>query len=185
MIMSIQLEEILNRFHTTSKRAALEALEILREQGWLTDGSLQGVAMCRAVLHGANLENANLCCGGLHQADLQWANLSGANFRGAKLSLCNLSGSNMKGTKIENADFYKANLRGVQNLTDEQLKNASRLCGATMPNGDRYDGRFALFGDLALAEWNNVDTSDADAMAEFYGVSVEVYSQNLLEKMPL
>jgi uncharacterized protein YjbI with pentapeptide repeats len=93
MIIKIQLEEVLNRFHSTSKRTALEALEILRERGWLTDGSLQGTAMCRAVLHGANLYNANLCCGRLHQADPQWANLSRVNFRGAKLSLGNLSGS--------------------------------------------------------------------------------------------
>ena len=138
--MNTQLEEILNHLHTTGKRAALQAIEELRNQGWLTDGSLHGVGLCRAFLQDANLEDADLCCAGLHQADLEWANLSGANLRAAKLSLSNLSGANMKDAKLDNADFYKANLRGVQNLTDGQLYKASRLCGAIMPDGARYDG---------------------------------------------
>jgi uncharacterized protein YjbI with pentapeptide repeats len=184
MIMNTQLEEILSRLHTTKKRATLHAVKELRDRGWLTDGSLQGVALCKALLINANLENANLCCAGLHQADLQWANLSSTNLRGAKLSLCNLSGSNMKNAKLDNADLYKANLRGVQNLTDEQLRKVSRLCGAILPDGERYDGRYSLFGDLALAEWNNVCTSDPDAMAEFYGVSIDVYIREQHEKVP-
>jgi len=182
--MNTRLEEILNHFRTTGQSDALDAVEELRDRGWLTDGSLQGVGLCKACLQGANLENANLCCAGLHQADLEWANLSGANLQAAKLSLCNLSGSNLENTKLDNADLYKANLRGVQNLTDEQLMKASRLCGATMPNGDRYDGRFALFGDFALAGWNNVDTSDVNAMAEFYGVPTDIYTKEVLEKVP-
>ena len=175
--MNAQLEELLNRLLTTKTRTALQAIDELRDRGWLTDGSLHGVALCRASLHGGNLEDANLCCAGLHQASLEWANLSGANLRAAKLSLCNLSGANMKDAKLDNADFYKANLRGVQNLTNEQLLKASRLCGAIMPDGERYDGRYSLFGDLALAEWNNVDTGDPEAMAEFYGVTVDVYTK--------
>lgn len=182
--MNTQLEEILNQLHTTGKRAALQAVKELRDKGWLTDGSLRGVALCKACLQGANLEDADLCCVGLHQANLEWANLSNANLQAAKLSLCNLSGSNMENAKLDNADFYKANLRGVQNLTDEQLLKASRLCGATMQNGERYDGRFSLFGDLSLAEWNHVDTSDAGAMAKFYGVPVDVYTRERLEKIP-
>ncbi len=182
--MNIQLEEILNRFHTTDNRVALQAVDELRELGWLTDGSLHGVGLCRANLQGANLANASFCCAGFHQADLVWSNLSGANLQAAKLSLCNLSSSNLKNANLDSTDFFKANLHGVQNLTDEQLLKASRLCGATMPDGERYDGRFSLFGDLALAEWNNVDPSDASAMAEFYGVPLEVYTQGQLIKTP-
>jgi uncharacterized protein YjbI with pentapeptide repeats len=184
-MMNTRIEELLNRLRTNSNRAALKAVDELRAQGWLTDGSLQGVAMCKAPLQGANLSNANLCCAGLHQAHLEWADLSGAALRATKLSLCNLSGANLKDAKLENADFFKANLRGVQNLTDDQLRQTARLLGSTLPNGERYDGRFSLFGDLALAEWNNVDTSDSRAMAEFYGVSLESYTQGQLEKVPV
>ena len=182
--MNTQLEELLTQLRTASNRAALKATDSLREKGWLTDGSLQGVGLCKAPLQGANLADANLCCAGLHQANLEWANLSGASLRATKLSLCNLNGTNLKNAKVENADFYKANLRGAQNLTDDQLVLVSRLWGATMPNGERYDGRFSLFGDLALAQWNNVDTSDSLAMAEFYGVPLDVYTQGQLEKVP-
>ena len=182
--MNTQLEEFLIQLRTSSNRAALKTIEGLRDRGWLTDGSLQGVGLCKAPLQGANLTDANLCCAGLHQASLEWADLTNANLRATKLSLCNLSGANLKNTKMENADFYKASLRGVQNLTDDQLLLAARLWGATMPNGERYDGRFSLFGDLALAQWNNVDTSDSRAMAEFYGVPLDVYTQGQLEKVP-
>jgi len=183
--MKKQIDELLNRLRTNSNRVALRAVDELRAEGWLTDGSLQGVAMCKAPLQGANLADANLCCAGLHQANLEWADLSGAVLRAAKLSLCILSGANLKNAKLENADFFKASLRGVKNLTDEQLMQAARLLGSTLPNGERYDGRFSLFGDLALAEWNNVDTSDSRAMAEFYGVSLESYTQGQLEKVPM
>jgi len=181
--MKTQIEKLLNQLRTTDNQAALQVVEELRDQDWLTDGSLQGVALCKSPLQGANLTDANLCCAGLHQANLEWANLTNANLRATKLSLCNLSGANFKNTKIENADFYKANLRGVQNLSDDQLLLASRLWGATMQNGERYDGRFSLFGDLALAQWNDVDTSDSRAMAEFYGVTLDVYSQGQLVKV--
>lgn len=179
--MNIQLEEILNRVHTTDNRVAIQAVDELRELGWLTDGSLHGIGLCKANLQGANLANANLCCVGLHQADLEWSNLSGAQLQAAKLSLCNLSSSNLKNANLDSTDFFKVNLHGVQNLTDEQLLKASRLCGATMPDGERYDGRFSLFGDLSLAKWNNFDTSDFEAMAEFYGIPVDVYTQGQLE----
>ena len=179
--MNTQLEELLSHLRTTGNREALEAIGQLRDEGWLTDGSMQGVAMCRAPLQGANLEDANLCCVGLHQANLAGANLSRAKLQGAKLSLCNLHGADLKDAEIENADFYKASLNGTQNLTEAQLMLASRLMGVTMPNGERYDGRFSLFGDLALAEWSNIDTDDPEAMAAFYGVSLDVYQKGQLE----
>jgi hypothetical protein len=181
--MNTQLEELISHLRTTRNREALKAIDQLRDKGWLTDGSMQGVAMCRAPLQGANLENANLCCVGLHQANLAGVNLSRAKLQGAKLSLCNLHGANLKDAKLDNADFYKASLNGTQNLTEEQLMLASRLVGATMPNGERYDGRFSLFGDLALAEWSTIDIDDPEAMAAFYGVPLEVYQKGQLEKV--
>jgi uncharacterized protein YjbI with pentapeptide repeats len=183
--MNIQLEEILNRLITKDNRIALQAIRELRDRGWLEDGALQGAAFCKVNIHDANLENADLCCAGFHQANLSWADLSNADLRAAKLSLCDLSGSNMKNTKLDSADLYKANLRGARNLTDEQLRKVSRLCGAIMPNGALYDGRFQLSGDFALAEWQNINISDPAAMAEFYGVPVEVYTLEKTERVPV
>jgi uncharacterized protein YjbI with pentapeptide repeats len=64
-------------------RAAIQAIDQLRVQGWLTDGSMQGFAMCRAPHQGANLEDANLCCAGFHQANSEWTNLIRAKLRTA------------------------------------------------------------------------------------------------------
>jgi uncharacterized protein YjbI with pentapeptide repeats len=128
-------------------------------------------------LQGASLAKAILCCVGFHQANLEGADLSNANFRGAKLSLCNMSRANFYQAELETADFYKANLRGARNLTDEQLSQVARLWGTIMPDGEIYDGRFNLFGDLDLARWNNVKANDIQAMADFYGVSLENYCQ--------
>jgi uncharacterized protein YjbI with pentapeptide repeats len=182
--MTTTLDELLNQLRTTDNQMAIQVIDELRTMGWLTDGSMQGVGLCKVRLQGANLSGANLCVAGLHQANLEWADLSGAILRGTKLSLCNLSGANLKDAKIENADFYKASLRRVKNLTDDQLRSAARLWGAIMPDNKRYDGRFSLFGDLVLAQWNNVDTSDSRAMAEFYGVPLDIYTVGQLEKIP-
>ena len=73
------------------------------------------------------------------------------------------------------ADMHKANLRGARNLSDKQLSSASHLFGAIMPDGKPYDGRYNLPGDLAQAQWAKVDVNDPQAMANFYGVSLETY----------
>jgi hypothetical protein len=46
-----------------------------------------------------------------------------------------------------------------------------------MPDGTVYDGRFNLNGDLARARWATVDVDDPKSMAEFYGVTVDMYMQ--------
>ena len=182
--MDTQIEELLNKVRSGNNQLAQEAVAELRKNSWLTDGSLQGVALCKAQLQDSTLENANLCCAGLHQSNLAWVDLSNANLRAAKLSLCNLSGANLRDAKIENADFYKANLRGVRNLSEDQIRLAARLWGAIMPDGEKYDGRFSLFGDLALAEWNSVNTEDPQAMADFYQVPLDVYRKGQGDKVP-
>ena len=57
----------------------------------------------------------------------------------------------------------------------------------TMPNGDTYNGRYKLSGDLGLARWAKVDVEDPAAMAEFYGVSMEEYKagQEQTAEMPM
>lgn len=124
---------------------AREAVRILRARGWLTDGSLQG-----AYLYRANLQSTFLV-----KADLRKANLRRANLKRAYLQ--------------------KANLAGARDLVDEQLVQARMLRGAIMVNGNRYDGRFNLEGDLEEAVREGTDVNDPEAMAGFYGVSPEAY----------
>lgn len=124
---------------------ATEAAYLLREYGWLTDGSLRDIH-----LHRGNLEEI-----WLDEADLQ-----GCDFSRTNLRLTYLTG---------------ANLRFARGLTENKLSQVSSLRGATMPNGSKYDGRYNLPSDLRNAKRQNLDLSDDHAMAEFYGISLEVY----------
>jgi len=177
--------ELMNKLRSPENKVALQAVEELRVRGWLGDGSLRGVALCHAQLQGCDLMDANLSTIDFHQAQLAWVDLSNANLMGAKLTRADLSGANFSKANLTGADLYKANLRGANNLTDEQLMKAKRLWGATMPDGNPYDGRFRLAGDLEIARWGNINANDPQAMADFHGVSLETYldGQDLIIKV--
>lgn len=153
----------------------LQTLDELREQGWLADGSLANLLLCHVQMQHANLSGADLQGVDFHQAHLQYADLSHARLDGAKLNRANLEGADLKGVTLSGADLFKANLMNVSHLTDDQLCTARRLWGALMPDGGTYDGRFDLPGDREFALWGRVDPDDPEAMAEFFGVSVDAY----------
>jgi uncharacterized protein YjbI with pentapeptide repeats len=77
-------------------------------------------------------------------SNLGEANLRGANLRGAILSYADLSGANMgdgvylmqadlSGAQLNGTDLSNARLNGAKGVTEEQLKQAKTLEGATMP----------------------------------------------------
>ncbi len=167
--------ELINKLQALDSRIVLKAVEELRAGGMLSDGSLRSIALCQAVLEGANLKGADLCYVDLHQACLDDADLAGAHLQAAKLNRASLRGANLKDANLTNADLYKVNLRGATNLTEAQLSTVNELFGSIMPDGSVYNGRFNLFGDLARARWAKVNVDDPKAMAEFYGVSPEEY----------
>jgi hypothetical protein len=169
--------ELINRLQSQENKNVLQAVEELHTCGMLSDGSLRGIALCQAILQGADLKEADLCYVDLHQANLDEADLSGAKLQAAKLNRASLRGVNLENTDLTNADLYKVNLRGARNLTDGQLSKLNELFGSIMPNGSVYDGRFNLFGDLDRARWAKVNIDDPKSMAEFYGVTLEAYLQ--------
>jgi uncharacterized protein YjbI with pentapeptide repeats len=167
--------ELINKLQGLDHKSVLKAVEELRANGFLSDGSLRGIALCQAILEGADLTNADLRYVDLHQASLDDANLTNAKLQAAKLNRASLRGANLKGANFTNADLYKVNLRGAINVTEVQLASLNELFGSIMPNGSVYNGRFNLFGDLARAEWAKVKIDDPKSMAEFYGVAVEEF----------
>ncbi len=182
------ISELTNKLRTRDNRRVLEAVEELRVRGWLCDGSLRQIALCQADLQGADLMNADLSHADFHQAHLEYADLSMADLRCAKLTRANLHGTNLSQTRLNDADLYKANLRDARNLTDDQLSQTKRLWGATMPDGKAYDGRFNLSGDMAFAQWAKVDINDPNAMAVFFGVSLEDYlsgQERITKRVPV
>jgi Pentapeptide repeats (8 copies) len=75
----------------------------------------------------------------LFGADLSGANLSGANLRGAELSYADLSYADLRGVFLFQADLRGAVLIGAdlseaRVWTEEQLREASSLEGAIMPD---------------------------------------------------
>ena len=162
---------LIRKLRSPDNKRVLEAVEGLRARGWLEDGSLCKIPLCHVRFEGADLFKAKLTDVDFHQAHMAKSNLSMADLSGAKLSRADLQGADFSEANLENTDMFKTNLQDARNLTDEQL------WGATMPDGSPYDGGFKLQGDLEFAQWAKVDADDPEAMAYFFGVSLETYMQ--------
>lgn len=102
---------------------ALQAVEELRSQNWLYDGTIQNVGLDMADLHSADLFMANLEDSRLIMTNLHDANLFMANLRNANLYQATLTNANLLEANLQNANLSLANLQGV-NLTSAALQGA-------------------------------------------------------------
>ncbi len=75
--------------------------------------------------------------------------------------------ADLRRANLTEADLTSADLSSAE-VTDEQLSQAERLHKAIMPDGNRYDGRFELPGDIEAARKAGIDTNDAEALARWY-----------------
>jgi hypothetical protein len=62
-------------------------------------------------------------------------------------------------------------------VTERQLARAEALADATLPDGNRYDGRYKLPSDLSHARQDGVYSDQVERMADWYGVTTEQYQQ--------
>lgn len=199
-------ERLVREMRNRDNGLAIHAVEELRANDWLGSGLLVGKHLWDANLEGANLAGVNMYRVYLNRANLQGANLDMADLEAAHLEKANLRGAHLGRARLERADLrdsclqaahlIKANLREAHLLGadlqgadlegtdlqgaevhDAQLIKASRLRGVTMPDGSRYDGRFNLQGDLKTAYREQVDVTDAAAVAAFLGVTIEDYQR--------
>jgi len=76
-----------------------------------------------------------------------------------------LSHTDLTDATLIDVDFSGAVLNG-----DQQLRFAHMLRGSIMPDGSRYDGCYALPGDLALAETLGFDGHSEARLKDYYGV---------------
>jgi uncharacterized protein YjbI with pentapeptide repeats len=126
-------------------------------QAVITEVDLRQADLRQAILNGATLRQADLSSATLREADLRQADLSSATLNGANLSYANLNGANLNGADLRQADLRQAILNGANlnyadlsgvdlsgadlssaKVTEEQLKKATSLKGATMPNGSKH-----------------------------------------------
>jgi len=103
-----------------------------------------------AYLRYAYVRYANLSGAGLYDADARHANMASANLSYANLSYANLRHANLIMDNLRHANLGQANLghtwlRGTNlnrasHVTEDQLKKAETLAGATMPDGQTLKG---------------------------------------------
>jgi hypothetical protein len=100
--------------------------------------------------------------------------LRGSDWREGNLYEADLTGSDLTNAKLHKTDFVGANLTDVK-VTDEQLVTTLALWKATMPDGSRYNGRFNLAHDFAVARRKGFNPDDSESMAKYYDVPLESY----------
>jgi|GEM_PF-2361156 len=103
-------ETLIRQMGSGDNATALNAVNELRADGYLFDGTLQGKTLENASLTGANLVDANLSGTRLRNTDLSDAKLMNANLEGADLRYANL----------ENATLLNAHFDSKTILPDEQ-----------------------------------------------------------------
>ncbi|MCB0064731.1 MAG: pentapeptide repeat-containing protein, partial [Caldilineaceae bacterium] len=172
--------QLLRQLHSHDHMIVLQALDLLRINGWLEDGLLVNLNLADTDLHQANLRhadlrhavlrNTNLCDADLRDANLAHADLQDANLEGALLNGATIGQANLHGAKLAGAQLYN-----VTGLTDEQLATLETLAGAHWNEIDHYDGRFNLTGDQHRARLAGYPLADPTAMARFYQVPLAVY----------
>lgn len=166
---------LLQKLRSPDNKTVLRAVKELRARGRLSTDTLVWAYLQYAHLQGADLRCANLRKADLCMANLQGANLEGANLEDARLNKVNLCGADLSGADLKGAVLTNANLQQARGIGDEQFIQTNGLRGATLPDGGLYDGRFNLAGDIAAARFLRVDPSNPEAIADFYGVSLEDY----------
>ena len=101
-------ERLLRDIGSRDNSTALQAVDELREIGWLEDGTLREISLLAANLRNANLWYADLQYVTMWSAILEDAELVQATLQGA-----NLSGSNCRRATFDDANLQYANLRAV------------------------------------------------------------------------
>jgi len=148
---------------------AIEAVRQLRQNGWLTDGSLRGVNLKEANLENADLEGANLqgvilCKANLQSAKLSKANLRHADLYEARLHKASLEEADLQGARLEEADLSDTDFRGADlecaNLRIANLQNAI-LREADLHDADLYEANLEG-SNLREADLHHADLYEAN-----------------------
>jgi hypothetical protein len=137
------------------KYASLRDFKLIGKQ-LLRSTDLTQAGLTRAERSAAHLQGTNLSLAQVGEADLRDAHLNDAKLNGAYLYDTDLSGADMSGADLSDAEgrfesgarmkrtsLDGADLSGVDltnaRITEEQLREAESLEGATMPDGRKYE----------------------------------------------
>ena len=161
----IALRTLMENLQSPERNVRLTTIETLKEKGWLQDGSLAGADLSGLDLQGASLTSCNF----------QKSNLKGANLRGADLHFGDLRGADLTDVSMVGANLLWVKLQGALGVTDRQLVEVYILRRATLPDGQMYDGRYQLRGDIDDAGRDRIKPDDEVGLAHWYEVSLEQF----------
>lgn len=131
-------QRVIDGLRSLDASIVAEAIEILRDNDWLYDGTLAGADLTAAMLvevnlfladlHRVDLRAARLDRSNLFRANLERASLSEASLRAASLGEASLINADLRLADLRNADLTGADLRGADlrgvDLTDADLHGA-------------------------------------------------------------
>jgi hypothetical protein len=146
---------------------AIEAVRLLRQRGWLVDGSLRGANLAKANLAGADLSKADLRGVNMVEAHLEEAQLNNADLREASLGFAQLRGANLSHANLEHTRLGGANLEGA-NLSYTNLAHgeafSANLHGAHLHNANLQETRLrgANFNEKTVLPCGNCWSHQTD-----------------------
>jgi len=132
----------------------------LRDAGWLTDGSLEGLDFALANLQHIDLSGAWLRKSDLTSANLQLADLEGADLSGAVLDGCDAEKANFKVAIMPGASLRRSNLAGAK-LDDAVMTGDIDLLRACMVGASLRGAKLAG-ARLEECDLTNCDLAHAD-----------------------
>lgn len=103
--------------------------------------------------------------------------LNDGSLYGWFLKRANLQGVDLRDANLNGLGLYRCNLKDVR-VENEQLASMNDLRRSIMPDGNLYNGRFCLKGDLEWASSHygvDVNKASVEEMADYYDVSLEEY----------
>ena len=169
------------QMRSTDNATVVMAIDRLRANGWLEDGSLKNINLREANLSGVILEKANLSGANLREASLEGARLwlvdmSEANLRETNMSKAWLSRANLSDSHLRFANLAEADLESV-NLTGAFL-NQAKLTGANLVNANlRHSNMYSVKCDESTTLPDGTGwTVDTD-WTHFGGVMIEDWSE--------
>jgi len=174
---------LIEQLKSQNNAVASQALAEMEARGWLWRGVLRGVYLASSNLDNnsfinvdfkrVNFSFASLKNTNWFETDLEDAVLHQVDLHGATLSV-HAVGPYYAEANLKNARITNSNLFGVS-VRNEQLVQLNSLLHTIMPNGELYDGRFNLSGDIEFFKRTAIDAKDPNEWALFYGVTVEKF----------
>lgn len=184
IIKNNEKRNVLAQIGSLSKDCALDPVRRARDEGWLTDGTLKGRSLKKAVLNGVDLSGARLPQVNLRYADLTNAclthcDLSGADLTGANLAGADLRWADLSGAQLKWAVLNKARGEGVRlTQTNLQFAEVDEDCA------ELVDCKGTVVGGLLKQEQVGILKDTFAELEQTDSAAINLFYENLFDARP-